>query len=198
MFANYSMQYETDRDTSDSGQPALVNMTLFAIAALESQYREQGYFLLVEAGRIDHGNHANDGFRALTEAIELDRAVTAALGLIDTRETLVIVTADHGHTTFFGGYAARGNPILGKVRSVNGSGVPEPDDALAEDSKPYTALGYGAGPGGIYPPGERRPDLTAVDTEAKDFLQQASVPMGNGPHGGTDVALYAARQNRFT
>lgn len=41
----------------------------------------------------------------MTEAVELDRAVTAALGVIDTRETLVVVTADHGHTTFFGGYA---------------------------------------------------------------------------------------------
>ena len=52
--------------------------------------------------------------RALTDTIALDEAVTKALSLVNTEETLVIVTADHAHTFTLAGYASRGNPIFGK------------------------------------------------------------------------------------
>ena len=37
-----------------------------------------------------------------------------------------------------------------------------------------------------------RPDLTDVDTEADDYLQQSLMPMGSETHGGEDVAVFAA------
>ena len=34
-------------------------------------------------GRIDHGHHANEAGRALQQTLELDKAVTAALEMVD-------------------------------------------------------------------------------------------------------------------
>ena len=34
-------------------------------------------------GRIDHGHHANEAGRALQQTLELDKAVTAALAMVD-------------------------------------------------------------------------------------------------------------------
>lgn len=134
LFANGSMDWNADRDTAPDGQPSLDNMTRFAIEALATRYRTQGYFLLVEAARIDHGHHATDAYRALTDAVELNDAVTAALELVNLDETLILVTSDHGHTTTMGGYAVRGNPMLGKVRVHNATThLPEAKPALASD-----------------------------------------------------------------
>jgi len=36
-----------------------------------------------------------------------------------------------------------------------------------------------------------RPDLTHTDTEAKDFMQEAGVPLSSETHSGTDVPVYA-------
>ena len=70
---------------------------------------------MVEGGRIDHGHHAGNAYRALGETIELSNAVRVALEKTDPKQTLIVVTADHGHVFTFGGYAKRGNDILGKV-----------------------------------------------------------------------------------
>ena len=86
------------------------------------------------------------------------------------------------------GYPQRGNPILGLVRGLDDQGEPVDELSLAADGKPYTTLGYLNGPGAVI--GER-PDLTDVDTQAKDFFQQALVPLSSETHDGTDIAAYA-------
>ena len=48
----------------------------------------------------------------------MDDALDTALGLVSTDETLIIVTSDHTHTMKFGGYSARGTPILGEVINI--------------------------------------------------------------------------------
>ena len=95
---------------------------------------------------IDHAHHAGNAFRALTEAIEFARAVKKAYEMTDPDDTLIIVTADHSHVFTISGYPSRGNPILGKVKSV-----PQRDgDPLGEDKDllglPYTTLSYANGP----------------------------------------------------
>ena len=185
LFEPSHMHYEADRAEDKAGEPSLSEMTSFAIRKLATN--KKGYFLLIEGGRIDHAHHAGNAYRALTDTIEFAKAVQAAMDLTKESDTLIIVTADHSHTLSFAGYAPRGNPMLGLAQRFDpetGEEVP----ALAKDGKPYTTLGYANGPGAAT--GERA-DLSDVDTEAKDYKQQALVPLGSETHGGEDVPVYA-------
>lgn len=40
-------------------------------------------------------------------------------------------------------------------------------------------------------PREARPDLSDVDVECEDYVQEAGIPMGSETHGGEDVVVYA-------
>ena len=69
--------------------------------------RDNGYFLMVESGRIDHAHHDGSAFRALHDTQEFDKAIAAAVQAVDLRETLIIVTADHSHVFTIAGYTLR-------------------------------------------------------------------------------------------
>ncbi len=196
LFNESHMQYEADRQNDIAGEPSLSEMTEKAIRILDND--PDGYFLMVEAGRIDHGHHAGNAYTALTDTIELARAVQAAIDTADLDETLILVTADHSHVFTIAGYPKRGNPILGKVVSV-GENTP----ALAADDLPYTTLGYTNGRGfrdlGAetnadvtydLPIQAGRADLTDVDTTAPGFHQEALIPRGSETHAGEDVVIY--------
>lgn len=208
LFERSHMEFEVDRAADKGGEPSLTQMTERAIRMLAR--RPTGYFLQVEAGRIDHGHHAGNAYRALGDAIELSNAVRRAVELTLADDTLIIVTADHSHTFTISGYPHRGNPILGKV-----SEVPEVDGepaVLARDlqQRPYTTLGYVNGPGQTgktdrQPAGAKRyphepkqslgdaprPDLSDIDTEDATYLQESLVPLKTETHGGEDVPIYA-------
>ncbi|MGB3624433.1 MAG: alkaline phosphatase [Henriciella sp.] len=186
LFEPSHMQYELDRAEDKAGEPSLAELTRAAITRLSRD--EDGYVLLVEGGRIDHGHHATNAARALGDTDALDQAVAAALEMTDSSDTLIIVTADHSHTLTIAGYPVRGNPILGKVGYGPGG------MARADDGKPYTTLGYANGMTGCKPGQEdcARADLTDVDTTDKDFNQQALVFSGSETHAGEDVPLYAS------
>jgi alkaline phosphatase len=51
---------------------------------------------------------------AMHEAMSLDSAVETALKMTNREDTLIIVTADHGHTMEMTGYQSRGSDIRGK------------------------------------------------------------------------------------
>ena len=107
---------------------------------------EQGYFLFVESGLIDHAHHGNNAARALREVLELARAVAVADELTDDEETLIIVTADHGHTLTLSGYPRRQDPILGLTTMM--VGPPRPGlSGGRRGLPPYTILSYAGGPG---------------------------------------------------
>ncbi len=202
-------KYEADRATDAAGEPSLSQMTAKALDLLERA--PKGFFLMVEAGRIDHGHHAGNAYRALGETIELSNAVRLARERTDPEETLIVVTADHSHTLTLAGYPKRGNPILGLV--VGSSGEAAPDNAPAKDlsGHPSTTLGYANGPGypgasDAQPEGPKRlphfaksaqgtaqgrPDLAHVDTQASTYLQESTLPLGSETHGGEDVPVYA-------
>lgn len=186
IFEPSHMQFDLDRERDRAGEPSLAEMTEKAIRIL--QRGPTGYFLMVEAGRIDHAHHAGNASRALHDTIALSRAVERAAQLAGN-DTLIVVTADHSHVLTISGYPVRGNPILGLVvTNDGGTGLPQTSPTKALDGKPYTTLGYMNGPGA---PKEARADLTQVDTAAPDFVQQALVPLSSETHGGEDVAIYA-------
>jgi alkaline phosphatase len=217
LFEPKNMNWETDRGEDSGGEPSLAEMTAVALEILSRD--EDGFFLMVEAGRIDHGHHASNAERALTDTIALSDAVRVALESTDPRETLIVVTADHSHTLTIAGYADRGNPILGLVVGTGFLSGGEPEVAKDALGKPYTTLSYANGPGytgasksqpeGAHHWGHRpcesrppfacsfegitagRPDLSEVDTQSPDYLQEATVPMGQETHSGEDVPIYA-------
>lgn len=189
LFNESHMRYESDRKNDVAGEPSLSEMTTMAINILNKN--PNGFFLNVEAGRIDHAHHRGNAYDALTDAIELSDAVQAAVDATDSSETLIIVTADHSHVFTMAGYPKRGNPILGKVVTVGTEGY-----ALAKDKKPYTTLGYMNGRGHRHGKDNKamtagRADLTSVDTTDPDFHQEALVPLDSETHGGEDVGIYA-------
>lgn len=179
LFNSSHMSYAGQEVTSE---PSLADMTEKAINMLSKN--EDGFYLMVEAGRIDHAHHAGIANLALRDTVALSEAVRRALNLVDTEETLIIVTADHSHVFTIAGYPNRGNPILGLVRGPGGS----EELMLGDDEKPYTTLGYHNGPGAVT--GERA-HLHDDDVAHPEFKQQALVPKMSETHGGEDVAAFA-------
>jgi len=180
LFEPSHMQWEANRAKDLAGEPSLAELTKAAITRLANN-NNQGYYLMVEGGRIDHGHHAGSAYLALEDTLAFAAAVQQALDLVDLEQTLILVTADHSHTLTINGYPQRGNPILGKVRAPGGK--------LLKDSngKPYTTLAYANGPG--YRPDLQ--DLTDIDTTAPEYQQHAGVPLPIETHAGEDVAAYA-------
>lgn len=198
LFSNSHMAYASERSRPNSKQPSLPAMTVKALELLKDKSPE-GFFLMVEAGRIDHAHHAGNAFNALNDTVELSEAVKATLETVDLEETLVLVTADHSHVFTIAGYPRRGNPILGKV-------YPARSDEIARDENglPYTTLGYMNGRGfrdygeelnadRSYgdDPDTGRKDLREIDTTKPGYHQEALIPLGSETHGGEDVAVYA-------
>jgi alkaline phosphatase len=208
LFNGDHMSYDYDRITDKEDEPSLAEMTKAAIKLL--QKNDKGFFLVVEGGRIDHAHHSGNAFRALTDSVAFSDAIAIANNLTSDKDTLIIVTADHSHTMSFVGYPQRGNPILGKVFGKSSEDEPA---SLVKDllGKPYTTLVYANGPGysgesslqpegtknfphnpgGYFAPATNRQDLTNVDTEHPNFMQEALVPMNAETHGGDDVGIWA-------
>ncbi|KAF8638298.1 hypothetical protein AX17_002318 [Amanita inopinata Kibby_2008] len=91
-------------DGSDAlDQPGLKEMTLKAIDILQkrSEKKKTGWFIMSEAASIDKMMHALDYDRALGELLELDDTIRASIEHLkqigEYENTLIIVTADHGH-----------------------------------------------------------------------------------------------------
>jgi alkaline phosphatase len=222
LFERGHMEFEHDREKDLGGEPSIRDMTVKAVQLLESatKRRGQGYFLHVEAGRIDHAHHAGNAYRAMTDTQALDEAIGAAAQIVDLRETLIIVSADHSHVFNIAGYPMRplqelpyrvtgyapgyeqsqsaGHGILDVVWDLNQStGFVE--ESTDRNGVPYTTLGYHNGPGYR---GAARVDprvdpfkgfAGAVPNGPADpaYFAEAAVPMGSETHSGEDVAIYA-------
>lgn len=91
LFGIGHMPYEFD---GVGDYPHLSEMTAKALEILERD--PDGFFLMVEGGRIDHAGHGNDGERLVPEVVEFSKAVQRVMDWAEGREdTIIIVTADH-------------------------------------------------------------------------------------------------------
>ncbi len=184
LFESTHMEFEADRAADFGGEPSLSAMTRFAVQRLGAQ--PQGYFLFVEAGLIDHAHHGNNAARALREALELARAVAVADDLTADEETLIIVTADHGHTLTLSGYPRRQDPVLGLTTMMVGPPRPGLSGGGRRGLPPYTILSYAGGPGARL---ER--SLLEDATDDINYIQPALNPVPDSVHGGQDVPVYS-------
>ncbi|MVZ61507.1 alkaline phosphatase [Sphingobacterium humi] len=87
-----SLKFAIDQKQGDMN---LANITEAAIKTLSQG--KQGFFLMVEGGKIDWACHANDGASAIHEVLDFNKAVEKAYEFYKKhpKETLIIVTADH-------------------------------------------------------------------------------------------------------
>ena len=181
------MSYNLDRDPNK--EPSLAQMTVKSLDILSKN--ANGFFLMVEGGRIDHALHETNAARALDETIAFDDAIKAAIDKVKTFDptlanTLIVVTADHDHTMAFNGYGKRGDSPLGLSNSFV-DGTPNKD----KNGVPYTTLVFGGG--------SNRPDtrgvLTTPGVTDINYLQEVAVRRGgkgSETHGGGDVIMMSA------
>ncbi len=150
-----------------ASQPSLAEMTEKAIALLDNR---KGFFLQVEGASIDKQDHATNACGQIGETVAFDEAIGVALDYQRWHpDTLVVVTADHSHTS----------QIVSE--DASGSGLPTgySTNLLTKDGQTMS-LTYGtAGYGG--------PGAAPVSPPASQQHTGAVVPVwGSGP-GSLDV-----------
>ena len=94
--ANFPYEWEHAQriDTRYDQVPHLSEMTVASLKFLDQS--DQGFFLMVEGGRIDHSSHKNHLQNMVLETLEFDNAVKEVMRWAAGRDdALVLVTADH-------------------------------------------------------------------------------------------------------
>ncbi|CAF2953368.1 unnamed protein product, partial [Rotaria sp. Silwood2] len=178
------MRYEFDREQSGNDEPSLSRMTQFAIEHFLKF--DQGFFLLVEGGRIDLAHHDTLARIALDEFVEFDNAIGQAKRTLQANgaldNSLIVVTADHSHVFTFGTYSVRGSNILGfgSVEQVNVSDI---------DHAPVNIIAYGNGPN--FNSSRNATYLYSINMNSTDYRSPTALPLVSETHGGEDVPVYA-------
>ena len=98
-----AMPFELDRKPQEL---SLADYTAKGIELLADN--PEGFFMMVESGKIDWAGHANDAAAAIHDTLMFDKAIAEAVAFANEhpKETLVIVTGDHetgGMTIGFAG-----------------------------------------------------------------------------------------------
>ncbi|XP_053405179.1 alkaline phosphatase-like [Mercenaria mercenaria] len=123
LFDPSHMNYDIERmEHGPFSEPSLSEMVGKAIDILKSG--TDGFFLLVEGAKIDHGHHLNKPESALYDVLAMDKAVNVAISKTDFQDTLMIVTADHSHAFNIASYPSGGSDILAKGAKQFPSGIP--------------------------------------------------------------------------
>jgi len=96
LFAYSHMPYTIDAmNQSELYVPTIAEMTSKGIDLLS--YDKDGFFMMIEGGRIDHACHPNDVMGAIRDTIAFDNAVKEAYEFYEKHpdETLIIIVGDH-------------------------------------------------------------------------------------------------------
>jgi len=93
-----------DRDISDL---SLAEYTKKAIELLDNP---EGFFIMVEGGKIDWACHANDAAASIKDTLAFDEAVQVSVNFMNRHpaETLIVVTGDHECGGMTLGFAGQG------------------------------------------------------------------------------------------
>lgn len=199
LFEPSHMLYEYDRRGTGEDEPTLRRLTQQAIryleTAAESDPDSNGYYLMVEGGRVDHANHGGNIYRTVTDAMAYQEAIQYAIDHTSDEDTLIIATADHSHGLEFQAYCGRGSKVNGLCHDVDGEGELHSDDLVTgDDGLPFTTMGFMNGAGSLLKVGGsneliagKRRVVTEEMAMSADYQQEAIVPKGSESHSGTDV-----------
>lgn len=174
LFGITHLPYELD---GVGNLPHLSEMVLSALELLDDE--PNGFFLMIEGGRIDHASHVNDIALSIFETVELSNSVEIALSWARGRtDTLIIVTADHET----GGLELLESPPVGEVPRVAWSTTGH----TARDVN-YYAWGFGASEI------ESQIDNTAINSIVKtagaNFVSRTQVPCDFNADGRSDLVV---------
>jgi alkaline phosphatase len=127
-----AMHYEIDRKPDD------LSIADFTRKGIELLDNPNGFFMMIEGGKIDWASHANDAGATIHDVLALDAAVRVALDFAKKypRETLIVITGDHetgGMTIGFAG--TQYDTFFDRVALQKRSYVAFDDEVL----KPYKA-----------------------------------------------------------
>ncbi len=96
-----ALYFEIDRPEDHISLPE------FTQKGIELLDNENGFFMMVEGGKIDWACHANDAVAAANDVLAFDRSISKAIEFYKKHpdETLIVVTADHETGGLTLGYA---------------------------------------------------------------------------------------------
>lgn len=144
-------------------QPGLSEMTLGALEVLSTN--ENGFYLTVEAASVDKQLHPLDQERALSDLIEFDQTIGDTIAWLEANglaeNTLIVVTADHGH----------GYEVYGTVNTeVFDAGTTDLERRRA--IRVYNAAGY--------------PDYPDADGDGQPEWADATIVLAGNVNNGPD------------
>jgi alkaline phosphatase len=171
------MTYQTDRQKNkvEKSEPTLLDMTKIAIKKLSQN--KNGYFLMIESGRVDHAAHENLAIKAFEEMLELERVVKFLFKTLGN-ETLIVLTADHDT----GALGLNGYGALKKVKKEVLFGNRGEEDGPTVSPQSY--LSWATGPGYASP--ESSPKKFDPD-----YKHKATYNSFHAAHSGVDVYVLA-------
>lgn len=149
--------HKCKEDNRPGVQPSLASMTDKAIELLSSKKR--GFFLQVEGASIDKQDHAANACGQIGENVAFDRAIGVALRFQEENpDTLIIVTADHSHTS----------QIVAEDSTGTGNPTGYSDNLITVDGQTMrVTYGTAGGPGPVATPPSQQHTGAAVPIWAK-------------------------------
>ncbi|GIZ41283.1 hypothetical protein CKM354_000459400 [Cercospora kikuchii] len=210
LFKDYDLSYEIDRKQQSEAErePSLAEMAQTALNSLDRELncrgrqcsgrgkRGKGYFMMIEASRIDHSSHAHDAAAHLHDVMAYHEVIDLVKEWIDRHpDTAMLSVADHetGGLTLPGGYDPR---------------------ALTTAQHSYEYLlkqwegsdkSRGFLTGTILPAaGISGASASDIDSILRDFAQlpevlsrRAGIRWSTGGHSGVDTTLYGYAAGRM-
>ncbi|GMT24759.1 hypothetical protein PFISCL1PPCAC_16056, partial [Pristionchus fissidentatus] len=177
VFHDKSFNYHLDElNNTKRTQPRLVDMAKKALEVLQKSTNDNGFYLMIEGGHIDLAEHENKMNLATEELSEFSHTIETIRGLVG-EDTLVVVTADHGHALTLPGYVHKQNSILAAEVETDG---------MDADGLPIPNIHFAAGPGSK----TNRSTYTEEDRKKDHFVSPAAYPAHWGAHGGEDIGIW--------
>jgi alkaline phosphatase len=120
VFHENGLPYACDRDQSKelkNNIPTLAEMTQKAIELMQNN--PNGFVLQVESGKVDWAAHANDIAGLIGEQIQFDEALRVAIEFAEKdKNTLVVITTDHGNASPTMVYGSQANKNFDKIATM--------------------------------------------------------------------------------
>ena len=161
---------------------ALSDFTSKAIDLLQANQKskDKGFFLQVEGASIDKQDHNANACGQIGETDDLDKAISAALKKVDLKDTLVIVTADHAHTS----------------QIVESQPYYALSTVLKNRDGSKTTISYGTSDGPVYQDADGNPidndEYTQGENGDANTAEKFKGAQGSMSHTGTQLRIAAS------